>query len=447
MTRKRQSRFAAQEKRQVVNTTKPPRKSLSKKALTCKRVIVLIFLCLAGVSFLTHPLWKTSPSAVPNDVAVEEPAAPAEEMHSSATAIMRQDLPPQAQPVPAKMTKVAASAQSPVVPSSPAASAPAPLAAVSPAPVSTPGTSLGQSSNRGKQSSSQQAIANALSETQSDTGAKNDAAPERGANFVPPPAMAALPPPPAQTNRDNLGWRLMAQLALRDTNCLQALDSQATQGKIPGNGWFGIAETLATESLKQGLLTALPADDLRGGSKELSMQREVLIQLLLSDIPNDSPRQFLLSALEKLRGQTTLQTSAFSPASAAPQGLAPTLLPAGGPGTTPSTNSDPSWAFIAQLALRDDDALIVLLRQADLKTIPSAGWIGIASTLPTQSLKEGLLESAKDLFSNPEEVSRRLELIESLMVVSPNAGVSELLTKAQSQLRRPDLIVPRNSAS
>ena len=235
-------------------------------------------------------------------------------------------------------------------------------------------------------------MADALSEIQPDVGEQNNAAREGAANSAPSPGSGgALPGTTSSSGRPDLGWRLLAQLALEDTNSLMALVSQAESNTIPRIGWIGIAETLQSESLKQGLLTIVPAKDLLKGSEKLLIQRVDLIQILLRIAQNDASRKALTNALTQLNVQTVAEPARYSRASSGVDSLAEIPLPTASAQATRTQNSDVTWALITQIALRDDNALLALVDYADKN---SKLWLDADCRYSAQPIAQGRVTRA-----------------------------------------------------
>ena len=94
----------------------------------------------------------------------------------------------------------------------------------------------------------------------------------------------------------DLAWRLLAQAALQDATARDGLVEQARAVKIPAEAWPGIAATLVSETLQDGVLVAV-TDSARGAWSEAEANRRLdLIEALLALTPDPAARHALQTA-------------------------------------------------------------------------------------------------------------------------------------------------------
>src|ERR1051325_6774431 len=113
-------------------------------------------------------------------------------------------------------------------------------------------------------------------------------------------------PAPSPRNSANdspdLAWRLLAQLAVNDTNVAAVLVENASQKHIPDTAWPAIATTLVSEDLQDRIVVKIDPSGLAGMAGEEGHQRLDLIETLLAAAP-ESARESLRQAIVWLSQQ------------------------------------------------------------------------------------------------------------------------------------------------
>ena len=118
--------------------------------------------------------------------------------------------------------------------------------------------------------------------------------PSQGAETPPalagPPIGASPAPGPnfSPSAPSDLAWRLLAQLAVHDTNVTTVLVENARQSTFPGEAWPAIATTLVSESLENGVLVKMDPSALAGPAVQEGHQRLDLIESLLAVAPESA---------------------------------------------------------------------------------------------------------------------------------------------------------------
>ncbi|PWU19303.1 MAG: hypothetical protein C5B50_06830 [Verrucomicrobia bacterium] len=147
-----------------------------------------------------------------------------------------------------------------------------------------------------------QSTASTMAPSQSPLAGPGNAAADALSPITPAPDPAAPDQSNSPSTSSDLPWRLMAQLAVQNTNAAIVLIQNATQHQIPDDAWQAIAGTLVGETIQGGLIVSLDPTALATTATQEGHQRLDLIESLLASAP-EAARDPLRNSLTWLSQQ------------------------------------------------------------------------------------------------------------------------------------------------